>query len=74
MSEDESSRKLLSDVNVAHWYGNLGEGSKITTNTYLRRLNRFCEEFHTTLEGFAKIDAKGTYGLLLKLSWRVLCL
>jgi hypothetical protein len=65
MSEDEPSRKLLSDANVAHWYANLGEGSEITADTYLRRLNRFCEEFHTTPEGFAKIDAKGAYGLLV---------
>jgi integrase len=65
MSEDETSRKLLSDANVARWYANLGEGSEITADTYLRRLNRFCQEFHTTPEGFAKIDARGAYGLLL---------
>ncbi len=59
------SRRLLSDPNVAAWYSNLCEGSEITADVYLRRLERFCEENATKPETLAVMDSKAAFNVLV---------
>jgi len=39
---------LLNDRNVRRWYDNVGLGSRITADVYLRRLGGFLESKHLT--------------------------
>lgn len=59
------SRRLLADANVAAWYSNLCEGSEITADVYLRRLERFCEENDQTPQALAGMDSKTAFNLLV---------
>jgi len=65
MSNHKPCKELLSDRNVASWHTNLQEGSEITADVYLRRLNRFCEEHETTPQTLATMDAKDAFTLLV---------
>jgi integrase len=59
------AKRLLADANVAAWYSNLCEGSEITADVYLRRLQRFCEENTQTPEGLAELDSKTAFNVLV---------
>lgn len=58
------AKRLLADANIAAWYSNLCEGSEITADVYLRRLQRFCEENQQTPEGLAGLDSKTAFNVL----------
>jgi hypothetical protein len=59
------AKRLLADANIAAWYSNLCEGSEITADVYLRRLQRFCEENDQTPEGLARLDSKTAFNVLV---------
>jgi integrase len=59
------AKRLLTDANVAAWYSNLCEGSEITADVYLRRLQRFCEENQQTPQGLAGLDSKAAFNILV---------
>ncbi len=62
MSVDESlSRRLLSDPDVRRWYTNLCEGSELTADIYLRRLDMICEVFGKSHHELAKLDSEQTF-------------
>jgi site-specific recombinase XerD len=56
---------LLDDKNIRRWYENVSRGSKITADTYLRRLGNFCETYKTTPEELIKLDEKRIYEFML---------
>jgi len=65
MTTHKPAKDLLGDDDVATWYANLEEGSVITAGTYLRRLNRFCEEFDTSPHALAAMNSKDAHKLLV---------
>jgi hypothetical protein len=65
MTTHRPCKDLLSDDEVASWYANLNEGSELTADIYLRRLNRYCEEFDTTPQALAAMSSKDAYKLLV---------
>jgi len=65
MTTDRPAKDLLSDKEVAAWHANLREGSEMTTDAYLRRLNRFCDEFETTPQALATMNSKDAYRMLV---------
>jgi len=65
MTTHRPCKELLSDDEVASWYANLKEGSELTADIYLRRLNRYCEEFGTTTQALAAMNSKDAYKLLV---------
>jgi hypothetical protein len=65
MTTHKPAKDLLADDDVATWYANLEEGSVITSGTYLRRLNRFCEEFDTSPQVLAAMSSKDAHKLLV---------
>jgi hypothetical protein len=65
MTSHRRAKDLLGDGEVANWYANLKEGSELTADVYLRRLNRFCEEFGTTPQALAAMNSKDAYKLLV---------
>ena len=65
MSNHRPSKELLNDQNIASWHTNLREGSEITADVYLRRLNRFCHEHNTTPQTLATMDTKTAFTLLV---------
>ncbi len=68
MSVDESrSRRLLSDPDVVRWYTNLREGSELTADIYLRRLDMICDVFGRTHRELARLDARSAYDFLVDL-------
>jgi len=68
MSVDESrSRGLLSDPDVRRWYTNLCEGSELTADICVRRLDMICEVFGKSHQELAKLDAKSAYNFLVDL-------
>jgi hypothetical protein len=65
MPNHKPCKELLNDQNIASWHKNLQEGSEITSDVYLRRLNRFCEDHETTPQTLAAMDAKDAFTLLV---------
>ncbi|MEE9283759.1 MAG: hypothetical protein V3U49_06775, partial [Nitrososphaerales archaeon] len=51
-------RKLLEDADLKRWYRNLGKGSIILADVYLRALGRFCEHIKMTPKQFVKLSQK----------------
>jgi len=49
------SGRLLSDPDVRRWYTNLCEGSELTADIYLRRLDMICEVFGKSHQDLAKL-------------------
>ena len=58
-------RELLDDDDVRHWYNNMGQGSKITADHYLRRLGRVCTIFNTNPNAIARMSSRDAYTFLL---------
>ena len=54
----EKYKKLLDDVDLKRWYRNLGKGSIILADVYLRALGRFCEHIRMTPKQFVKLSLK----------------
>jgi len=50
--------KILSNPNVKRWYDNLARGSKITAETRVRRLGKFCETHDMTPTQLVEIALK----------------
>jgi len=46
--DTEGHARLLVDKDIARWYDNLAEGSKVTPKVYLRQLDNFCRQMKTT--------------------------
>lgn len=55
----------LEDANVRRWYQNVGRGSMLTANVYLRRLGGFCDSHRLTPQDLAGLTEKQAYDLLL---------
>ena len=58
-------RKLLEDIDISLWHGNVARGSQVTADVYLRRLGNFCARFHVTPEGLASMGEDELYNLML---------
>lgn len=56
---------LLKDRNVTRWYANVGRGSQITADVYLRRLGNFCNANALSPSDLVSLGEKRTYDLLL---------
>jgi hypothetical protein len=67
MSGEESSRsrRLLADEDAARWHFNLAQGSELTADIYLRRLDMVCEEFRTSPQRLAKLNALTAYDFVV---------
>jgi hypothetical protein len=65
--ERSRSRRLLSDADVSLWHFNLAQGSELTADIYLRRLDMVCEQFNTDPAKLAGLDAKAAYGFLVEM-------
>ena len=57
--------RALDDPDVARWHANLSERSELTADIYAKRLNRFCDEFHTTAKTLWGLDSKSAYNYLV---------
>jgi len=57
--------RALDDPDVARWHANLAERSELTADIYAQRLNRLCDEFHTTPKTLWELDSKGAYNYLV---------
>lgn len=58
--------KLKDDVELRTWFNNLAQGSIITAEVYLRRLDAFCDEVKMTPQELAQIAPKELYNLLIE--------
>ena len=56
---------LLKDKNIKRWYENVGRGSFVTANVYLRKLGNFCEKHKIAPQQLAKLKERKIYDLLL---------
>ncbi len=56
---------LFSDADVKRWYGNVGRGSKVTADVYLRRLGSFCNDHELTPRELVAKSGKQIYDLFL---------
>jgi hypothetical protein len=72
MNSEESSRsrRLLADLDVARWHGNLREGSELTADIYVRRLDFVCEQFGVSPRSLAGFDSKAACDFLLDMVQR----
>jgi len=64
-SKKQKYGALLSDVDIRRWYENVGRGSKVTADVYLRRLGNFCEAHGLTPRELAAKSEKRIYDLLM---------
>jgi len=56
---------LFKDDDVRRWYENVGRGSNVTADIYLRRLGSFCTTHRTTPKDIASLDDQALHNLLL---------
>jgi len=56
---------LFQDEDVRRWYENVGRGSNVTADIYLRRLGSFCTTHNTTPKGIVSLDDDQLHNLLL---------
>ena len=61
----EEYSKLLDDKDLKRWYENVGRGSRITADIYLRRLGNFYKTYHKTPKELIKLSERSLYNLLL---------
>jgi hypothetical protein len=60
-----NKQTLLQDDNVRRWFDNVGRGSPVTADVYLRRLAAFCESSRTTPKSLAFKSESELYDLML---------
>jgi len=63
--ERAKHQHLLEDKTVRRWYDNLGRGSEITADVYLRRLGAFCVEHRRTPHELALMSVRALEDLLM---------
>jgi len=56
---------FLGDVDVRRWYDNVVRGSRVTADTYLRRLGSFCEHFNVSPRQLIGMGEADLYNMLL---------
>ncbi len=56
---------LFRDDDVGRWYENVGRGSNVTADIYLRRLGSFCTTHKTSPREIASLDDQNLHNLLL---------
>jgi hypothetical protein len=56
---------LLQDADVRRWFDNVGRGSPVTADVYLRRLSAFCQSSRTTPKGLASKSEGELHDLML---------
>jgi hypothetical protein len=56
---------LLQDADVRRWFDNVGRGSPVTADVYLRRLAAFCESSRTTPKNLVSKGEGELYDLML---------
>ncbi|MCX6742453.1 MAG: site-specific integrase [Candidatus Pacearchaeota archaeon] len=61
----EEYSELLEDKDLRRWYENVGRGSKITADVYLRRLGNFYRTYKKTPKELIKLSERGVYNLIL---------
>jgi hypothetical protein len=57
-------KSLLANPQVKRWYDNVSRGSKLTADSYLRRLGWFCDQWSQTPIGLLSLDPSSIYDLL----------
>ncbi len=62
---DNSKKALLQDSNVKRWFDNVGRGSPITADVYLRRLNAFCSDIGLTPKDLIAQDESALHDHML---------
>jgi len=68
--EASRSKRLLADSDVARWHGNLREGSELTADIYVRRLDFVCQQFGVSPRSLAELDSKAACDFLLDMVQR----
>jgi len=58
LSEPTKKQKLLSNPDIKRWYDNVSRGSPNTSEIWLRRLSKFCEDCELTPLEFAELGMK----------------
>lgn len=60
-----TKQTLLQQDNVRRWFDNVGRGSPVTADVYLRRLAAFCESSRTTPKSLVSKSESELYSLML---------
>ena len=65
MQREKKYAGLLADTDVKRWYENIGRGSEVTADVYLRRLGNFCGILDLTPKKLATMSDKRIHDLLM---------
>jgi integrase len=64
MGREKKYIKMLTDKKIVRWYDDLERGSKITADTYLRRLGSFCATVKMSHSDIVKLSEKEIFDLM----------